>query len=100
MWMHATMESVLSWNNKTPKGSGSLALNFSRKLEGKDGKGERAWSTREQETDALVSSLPKFINWNWGTKSHRVHRPQVFGESVQGKSLYPLRALREAWPVA
>ena len=26
MWMHATMESVLSLNNKTPKGSGSLAL--------------------------------------------------------------------------
>ena len=26
MWMHATMKSVLSWNNKTPKGGGSLAL--------------------------------------------------------------------------
>ena len=26
MWMHVTMESVLSWNIKTPKGSGSLAL--------------------------------------------------------------------------
>ena len=26
MWMHATMESVLSWNNQTLKASGSLAL--------------------------------------------------------------------------
>ena len=26
MWMHATMESVLFWNNKTLKGSGSLAF--------------------------------------------------------------------------
>ena len=26
MWMHASIESVLSWNNKIPKGSGSLAL--------------------------------------------------------------------------
>ena len=25
-WIDATMESVLSWNNKTRKGSGSLAL--------------------------------------------------------------------------
>ena len=28
---------------------------FSGKLEGKDGKGQRAWSIREQETYALVS---------------------------------------------
>ena len=33
---------------------------FSRKGERKDGKGQRAWSTREQETYALVSCLLKF----------------------------------------
>ena len=68
MWMHATMESVLSWNNKTPKGSGSLALFFSRKLEGKNGKGQRAWSTREKETYALVSCLLKLKSWIGGRK--------------------------------
>ena len=26
IWMHASMELVLSWNNRTPKVSGSLAL--------------------------------------------------------------------------
>ena len=36
---------------------------FSCKIEGKDGKGQRAWSTREQETYALVSCWLKFKNW-------------------------------------
>ena len=33
---------------------------LSCRLEGKDGEGQTAWSTREQETYALVSSLLKF----------------------------------------
>ena len=41
---------------------------FSRKLEGKDGKEQGAWSTREQETYALVSSLLKFQSWIRGRK--------------------------------
>ena len=41
---------------------------FSRKLEGKDGKGQRAWSTRQQETYALVSCLLKFKSWIGGRK--------------------------------
>ena len=54
MWMHATMESLLSWNKKNPEGEWKACAFFSRKLEGKDGKGQRAWSTREQENYALV----------------------------------------------
>ena len=41
---------------------------LSRKLEGKDGKGQRAWSSREQETYALVSCLLKFKSWIAGRK--------------------------------
>ena len=41
---------------------------FSRKLEGKDGKGRRPWSTCEQETYALVSCLAKFKSWFGGRK--------------------------------
>ena len=41
---------------------------FSRKLEGKEWKGQRAWSTREQETYELVSCLLKFISWIGGRK--------------------------------
>ena len=40
----------------------------SRKLEGKDGTGQRAWSTRKQETYALVSCLLKFESWIGGRK--------------------------------
>ena len=41
---------------------------FSRKLEGKDAKGQSAWSTREQETYALVSCLLQFKTWIGGQK--------------------------------
>ena len=42
---------------------------FSRRLEGKDGKGQSAWSTREQETYALVFCLlNKMKSWNGGRK--------------------------------
>ena len=38
MWMHATMESVLSWNNKNPKESGSLALFSAASLKARMGR--------------------------------------------------------------
>ena len=38
MLMHATMESVLSWNNKTPKKSGSLALSSAASLKARMGR--------------------------------------------------------------
>ena len=41
---------------------------FSRKLEGKGGEGQRAWSTREQETSTLVSCLLKFESLIGGRK--------------------------------
>ena len=68
MWMHATMESVLSWNIRTPEGQWKPCAFSSRKLEGKDGRGQRAWSTRKQETYALVSCLLKFKSWIRGQK--------------------------------
>ena len=49
--------SVLEQQN--PEGEWKPCAFFSRKLEGKDLKGQRAWSTHEQETYALVSCLPK-----------------------------------------
>ena len=100
MWMHATMKSVLSLNNNNPRGEWKPCAFFRRKFEGKDGRGQRAWSSREQEIYALVSCLLKFKSWNWGTKSHRVQQPQVFGELIQKRSLYPLGAFRQAWPLA
>ena len=48
---------------KNPGGEWKPCAFFSRKLEGKDRKGQRAWSTREQETYALVSCLLKFKSW-------------------------------------
>ena len=36
---------------------------FSRKLQGKDNLGQRAWSTREKETYALIGALHKFRSW-------------------------------------
>ena len=36
---------------------------YSKKLQGKDGLGQRAWSVREQETYALVCALLKFRSW-------------------------------------
>ena len=41
---------------------------FSRKLEGKDGKGQRAWSTRQQEAYASVPCLLKLKSWIGGRK--------------------------------
>ena len=38
MWMHVTMQLVLSWNNKTPKGSGSLALFSAASLKARIGR--------------------------------------------------------------
>ena len=38
MWMHATIKSLLSWNNKTPKGSGSLALFLAASLKARMGR--------------------------------------------------------------
>ena len=60
---------------QNPEGEWKPCTFFSRKLEGKECKRQRAWSTREQETYALVSCLLKL---DWRTKGHRVHRPQVF----------------------
>ena len=48
---------------QNPDGEPKPCAFFSRKLEGKDGKGHRAWSTRKQETYALVSCLLKFRSW-------------------------------------
>ena len=45
---------------QNPEGEWKRCAFFSRRLEGKDGKGQRAWSTCEQETYALVSCLLKF----------------------------------------
>ena len=36
---------------------------FSRKLQGRDNLGQRAWSTREKETYALIGALQKFRAW-------------------------------------
>ena len=41
---------------------------FGRKLEGKDRKGQRAWSTRKQETYALISGLLQIKSWIRGQK--------------------------------
>ena len=53
---------------QNPEGEWKPCAFFSRKLEGKDGKGQRAWSTREQEIYALVSCLLKFKSWIGGRK--------------------------------
>ena len=53
---------------QSPEGEWKPCAFFSRKLEGKDRKGQRAWSTREQETYALVSCLLKFKSWIGGPK--------------------------------
>ena len=53
---------------QNPEGEWRPCAFFSRKLEGKDGKGQRAWSTREQETYALVSCLLKLKSWIGGRK--------------------------------
>jgi hypothetical protein len=53
---------------QNPEGEWMPCAFFSRKLEGKDGKGQRAWSTREQETYALVSCLLKFKSRIGGRK--------------------------------
>ena len=36
---------------------------FSRKLQGKEGYGQRGWSIREEETYAIVATLYKFRSW-------------------------------------
>ena len=36
---------------------------FSRKLQGKEGYGQRGWSIREKETYAIVATLYKFCSW-------------------------------------
>ena len=60
------VSAVLEQQN--PEGEWKPCAFFSRKLEGKDGKGQRAWSTREQETYALVSCLLKFKSLIGGRK--------------------------------
>ena len=51
---------------RNPEGEWKPCAFLSRKLDGKDGKGQRAWSTREQEIYALVSCLLKFKSWIGG----------------------------------
>ena len=51
---------------QNPEGEWKPGVFFSRQLEGKDGKGQRAWATREQETFALVSCLLKSKSWIGG----------------------------------
>ena len=53
---------------RNPEGEWKPCAFFSRKLEGKDGKGQRAWITREHETYALVSCLLKFQSRIGGRK--------------------------------
>ena len=53
---------------QNPEGQWKPCAFFGRKLEGKDGKGQRAWSTRGQETYALVSCLVKFKSLIGGRK--------------------------------
>ena len=53
---------------QNPEGEWKRCVFFSPKFEGKDGKAQRAWSTREQETYALVSGLLKFKSWIGGRK--------------------------------
>ena len=53
---------------QNPEGEWKPCAFFIRKLEGKDGKGQRAWSTREQETCAFVSCSLKFQSWIGGRK--------------------------------
>ena len=63
---HHEVGAVLEQQN--PEGEGKPCAFFHRKLEGKESKGQRAWSTREQETYALVSCLLNFISWIGGQK--------------------------------
>ena len=88
------MESVLSWNNKILKGSGSLALFFNRKFEDLDGKGQRAWSTREQEAYGLVSCLLKFKGWIEGRKV-TIYTDHRSLESWYKENLVPSQGLWE-----
>ena len=53
---------------QNPEGEWKPCAFFSRELEGKDGQGQRAWRTREQETSALVSCLVKLKSWIGGRK--------------------------------
>ena len=62
------MESVLAYEQQNPEGECKPCTLFSCKLESKDGKGQGAWGTREQETRALVSCLLEFKSWIWGQK--------------------------------
>ena len=53
---------------QNPEGEWTPYAFCSRKLGGKDGKGQRAWTTPEQKTYALVSCLLKFKSWIAGRK--------------------------------
>ena len=53
---------------QNPEGEWKPCPLFSRKLEGKDGNGQRALTTRKQETYAVVPCLLKFKSWIGGRK--------------------------------
>ena len=52
-----------------PEGEWKPCFFFSRKLGGRHGMQQRVWSTREQETYALVSCLLNFQSWIGGSKA-------------------------------
>ena len=64
-WDHG-VAAVLEQQN--PDGEWKPCVFFSCKLEGIDGKGLRAWSTRQQETYALVACLRKLKSFIGGRK--------------------------------
>ena len=74
---------------QNPEGEWKPCAFFSRKLEGKDDKGKRAWSTHEQETYALVSCLLKFKSWIGGRKV-TVYMDHKFLENWYKKDLCTL----------
>ena len=81
------------FEQQNPEGEWKPSAFFSRKLEGKDGKGQRAWSTREQETYALVSCLLKFKSWIGGRKV------TVYTDHKSLESLYEEDLFTLAWPL-
>ena len=84
---------------QNPEGEWKPCAFFSRKLEGKDGKGQRASSTREQQTYALVSCLLKIKSLIGGRKV-TVYTDHKSLESWYKEDLWTLGGFGEAWPVA
>ena len=77
---------------QNPKGEWKPCTFFGRKPEGQDGKGQRARSSREQETYALASCLLNFQSWI-GRQKVTVYTDHKSLESWKKEDLWTLSGL-------